>query len=71
MNKTEAENLIFQIQLACPNLDYGGTYSPSELRLTLTPNPDEKTRIKILEIVAKFGQEMKQEDGLVIIYEPR
>jgi hypothetical protein len=51
-------------------LDYSGTYSPSELRLKLTPMLDKETREKVLSVVSKFGQNMKEENGLVIIYEP-
>jgi hypothetical protein len=69
MDKKRAENLIFQIQLACPNLDFGGSYSPHELRLKLTPPLNSETRPKVLEIAISFGQKMKEENGLVKIYE--
>jgi hypothetical protein len=70
MNKSQAEDLIFQIQLVCPLLDYSGTYSASELRLKLTPMLDKESREKVRSIVSKFGQNMREENGAVIIYEP-
>jgi len=71
MNKKEAEDLIFEIQLACPSLDYSGLYSPEELKMKFTPRLDTKTRRKILAVVSGFGQRMKEEKGLTIIYEPQ
>jgi hypothetical protein len=69
MNKKQAEDLIFEIQLACPSLDYCGLYSPKELKMKFAPRLDTKTRRKILGVVSGFGQKMKEEKGFTVIYE--
>ena len=71
MNKKQAEDLIFEIQLACPSLDYSGLYSPEELKMKFNPRLDTKTRRKILAVVSGFGQKMKEEKDFTIIYDPQ
>jgi len=70
MNKKQAEDLIFEIQLACPSLDYSGLYSPEELKMKFMPRLDIKTRRKISAVVSGFGQKMREEEGFTVIYDP-
>jgi len=71
MNKKQAENLVFEIHLACPSLDYHGLYSPNELKMKFTPTLDIRTRKKVSAVVSGFGQKMKEENGAVVIYDPQ
>ena len=71
MNKKQAEDLIFEIQLACPFLDYSGLYSPEDLKMKFVPRLDLKTRRKVLGVVSGFGQKMKEEKDFTVSYDPQ
>ena len=70
MEKTSWEALLTQMLEISPTMDFTGDYSPRRIKLKFKPVLDAKTWEKVSIFITSQGLKIKEENGLVIIYEP-
>ena len=78
MNKRKAIDVLNQIASTCQPLNVGGFYTrpfhPSpdeEVELMLRTSLDPVSREKLAPLISGQGLNMREEKGIVIIYDPR